>query len=209
MFGKWFKSGGGAERPRRLERPDQLEVGDMLEMVDSFSLPAQLRGQTLEVLKVNTYVDGAVRTPEFLLRGSGSEPIHMVFEQEDGAQNLLFTRKIERDQVEALLDMEAFGQVFGESIFRGEIKAQDPQDQFSRWIGSAYYQQGEWSHVVYCEKDLRHVSGQNGEACETVTLASSDGAFFIDIEVWDGGETDVSLGIVRPLSDLNALYGKA
>lgn len=213
MFGKWFKKGGGQTAPRQLERPDQLRVGDMIDLVDSFGLPEQLRGQTLQVTKVSTYVDGPVRTAEFLLQGDSSEPIHMSFEQEDGEQSLLFTRKIPRGDVETLLDMEAFGQVFGDETFRGQIKAADAENRFARWVGESYYQQGGWSHSEYFEKDLRSSGfggvGQRGEPCESLTLMTAEGDFFIDIEVWDGGETDVSLGIVRPLSDLSAFYGKS
>lgn len=211
MFGKWFKKGGDETPPRQLERPDQLRAGDMIELVDSFGLPKELRGQTLEVKKVNTYVEGATRSAEFLLQGGTAEPIHMSFEQEDGEQNLLFTRKIDRADVEALLDMDAFGQVFADEIFRGEIKANDAQNAFSRWVGESYYQQGAWSHAEYFEQDLRggRSAGQHGEPCESISLMSADEEFFISIEVWDGGETDVSLGIVRPLSDLSAFYGKS
>jgi hypothetical protein len=208
MFGKWFKRGGGSQAPRQLERPDQLRAGDMLEMVDSFGLPEQLRGQTLQVLKVNTYVYGSQRSSEFLLQGSSSEPIHMSFDNEDGEQSLLFTRKISRAEVESLLDMAAFGEVFGEQLYRGEISAKDSENKYSRWVGEVYHQNSDWHTAEFFEQDLRHENRQNGEFCETLDIESSDGNFFISIEVWNGGETDVSLGIARPLSDLKSYYGK-
>jgi len=209
MFGKWFKGRGGKTAPRQLDRPEQLRAGDMLEMVDSFGLPKELRGQTFEVVKVNTYVFGGRRSSEFLLQGEFSLPIHMTFENDDGQQSLLFTQKIERETVESILDMDAFSGVFGESLTRDKIVAQDTQNRFDQWLASEYYQNADWEQGEFFEQDLRHQrSLPSGEHCESLSLESRDGQHFISIEVWAGGETDVSLGIARPLSDLKSFYGK-
>jgi len=212
MLGKWFGKKAPEGQPRVLEKPEQLKIGDMVEMVDSFGLPKELRGQTLQVVKVNTYEYEHKHYPEFQLEGNSNIPIHMTVENEDGENITTFSIKISRDIVENTFDMDAFSSVFDEDLFQGLIKANDP-DTFPRWLASEYRQTGGWSKGYFYERDYRNSPMTNyehkgAEPFETVTLASDDGKNSVCIEVWEDGDTDISLALSVKSSEINAYYAK-
>ena len=47
---------------------------------------------------------------------------------------------------------------------------------------------------------------EGGEPCEMICLASDNEGFGLNIEIWDGGETEVSLTLMRPMSDIVDLF---
>ncbi|WP_144392264.1 hypothetical protein [Pleionea sediminis] len=212
MFGKWF--GKKEEKTRILEKPEELNVGDMVEMVDSFGLPAEIRGETFQIMEINTYEYKHARETEFLLQGSEGIPLHLTVEVEDGEEWLNFTRKIERSDVEQLFDMDAFGLVFDEEVSRESIRVIGDSSKYERWLADSYYQEGEWTRGYFHKSDFRKKSisryedDDNGEAFESVSLVSEDDMHRVEIEVWEDGTTDVSIGVSRPIADIKALYGK-
>ncbi|WP_444997049.1 hypothetical protein [Aliikangiella sp. IMCC44359] len=211
MFNKLF--GKDKESVRILNNPEELQVGDMLEMVDSFGLPTQIRGKTFQVMSVNTYEYQSERETEFMIQGDDAGTFHMTIENEDGEMFVNFTLKIERDEVEALLDMDTFGMVFDEDICRESIDVIGNASSYERWVATSYRQQGEWYRGYYYKGDFRKkevssYESKDAEPFEAVALSSDDDMHFINVEVWEDGTTDVALGVSRPLSDIKALYGK-
>ncbi len=211
MFSKWF--GKKEENTRILEKPEQLNVGDMVEMVDSFGLPKEIRGETFQIMEINTYEYKNARETEFLLQGSEGIPLHLTIDDEDGEQWLNFNRKIERNEVEQLFDMDAFGLVFEDDVSREPIKVVGDGSLYERWLADSYYQEGEWVRGYFHKADFRNKSisrfeDDKGEAFESVSLVSEDDMHRVEIEVWEDGTTDVTIGVSRPIADIKSLFGK-
>ncbi|MCO7226895.1 hypothetical protein [Pleionea sp. CnH1-48] len=212
MFSKWF--GKKEESVRILERPEDLQVGDMFEMVDSFGLPAQIRGKSFKVTEVNTYEYQREKETEFLLEGPTGEPFFMTVETEDGEHWINFSMKVERDDVESLVDMDAFSQVFDENPGNPVIKVQDDiDDEYDRWVSDSYRMSGDWTRGFFLKGDYRNrqisrFEEDGGEPLESVSLVSDDDMFSIQIEVWSDGDTEVFLIATRPASDIKSLFGR-
>ena len=211
MFNKWF--GRKDDKPaRQLTHPQQLQVGDIIQLDDSFALPAQLRGQQLEVTQVNTYEYEHHRQPEWVLRGTGKELLFLALEKDDEEQ-LVFSIKIKRDQVDRLFDLDNFAELFDEPgncvlTRTGEL------DELSGWYADTY-RQDEFARFGYFhQRDFRakapsRYDGEDqGDPFELYGLTSDDERHAIEVEVYEGGETDVTLCLYRPLSDIRSYWPK-
>ena len=74
------------------------------------------------------------------------------------------------------------------------------------------YKQTEAPYVCYFHnkdyrnKPLPRYEDEGGEPCEMICLSSDDESHSLNIEIWEGGETEVSLTLTRPISDIVDLF---
>lgn len=210
LFGK---SGKDKVPERQLDHPTKLIVGDIITLDDSFALPAQLKGQSLEVTQVNTYEYEYRKNCEWVLRGNDDELIFLSYEKDD-EESLVFSIKITREQVEQMFDLEQFSQLFEQSTDAVlELKHNLPQ--FNNWL-SQRYRQDEFATVgFFHEKDHRseHISefagSDQGDSFERYSAITDDQRYGIEAEVYQGGETDVILCLYRPISDIRQYWPKS
>jgi len=191
---------------RVLERPSQLIAGDIIKLDDSFALPAQLRGQQLEVTQVNTYEYERGNEIEWVLQGTNSELIFMSIDDDD-KKELVFSRKINRETVGQLFALDQFGQLFDEPG-NAVIDLKDELPEFSQWLGKQY-RQCEFAQMGYFhQKDHRHdsIAQQRGDSFERYSAISDDERYGIEAEVYQDGETDVVVALYRPLSDIREFW---
>ncbi|MBT5230104.1 MAG: hypothetical protein HOM11_07485 [Methylococcales bacterium] len=206
----WFSK--EKETTRSIEHPRSLQKGDMIQMLDSFSLPPELKGEALTVVAVNSYQYDDGDSYELTLKGSMSDPVFLTVEEEDGTTWLNFSLKIQRSDVDKLFTLDQFAMIF-DSDDLVTIERTGDIDGLERWV-STRYTQTEQPYVGYYyenqdfrgQKISRYDEDDNGEQFETLALADPDEDYYINIEIWDGGETDVSLTTCRPLSDITEMY---
>lgn len=208
MFSKLFKK---KETQRQLTHPKDLQLNDMLQLQDSFILPKALKGQTLKVVDINTYQYQYASETEFVLRGEDRTPFYLVIENEDGEEWANFSIKIERGDVDHLFSLEQFADIFDNEAMSELSRNDNIDDVFMQWTSTHYCQEGEPSVGYFHEQDYRNqtlpqYAEDGGEPLECISLSDDDGKFFINIEIWEDGDTDVSLTICRPLSDIVELY---
>jgi hypothetical protein len=208
MFSKFFKK--KAAPIRVLEHPKDLVKGDMLQMMDSFALPPQLKGQTLHLVDVNTYQYEYANEYEYVLKGDTGGSIFLVVENNDGEEWANFSLKISRNDVENLFGLDQFAEIF-DSEDLVTIKRIKDVDGFERWTTDTYVQESHPSTGYFYEADYRGKTvpkdvEDGGEPVECINLSDPDDSFSIGIEVWDDGETDISLTLSRPLSDIVDLF---
>lgn len=208
MFSKFFKK--KTDPVKTLDHAKDLQKGDMLQMIDSFALPPQLKGQTLHVVGVNTYQHQYRNDFEFVLRGNDGTSIFLSVETEDGEEWAHFSMKVERQDVDQLFGLDQFADIF-DSEDLSELQRVNDVDGLERWTAASYKQVSQPSVAYYYEKDYRgrsvpkHVE-DGGEPVETIDLANADQDFSINIEIWEDGETDVSVTITRPITDIVDLF---
>ncbi len=207
MFGKWF--GKKAAPERQIQSPLELQVGDMIQLNDSFALPAELRGKMLQVTEVNTQEFERQHGPEFILKGDLQGLVYLSLDQDDELE-LCFSRRISRDQVDALFGLDAFGTLFeepGEAQLDAKAVA-----ELDGWHGDHYVQDSYAVMGYFHRQDYRgsqppaYEGRDAGEPFEYYGLGSPDERYRVEVEVYEGGETDVSLTLVRPLSDIRGYF---
>ncbi|WP_299795306.1 hypothetical protein [uncultured Shewanella sp.] len=206
---------GKKEAPKRqLNHPSHLMQGDMLSLDDSFALPPQLRGQQLRVESVNTYEYERSQKSEWVLKGHGNDTIFLSLDEDDETY-LAFSIKVNRGQVEQIFDLEEFSLIFEED----EQAQLTPQDSpilqsaaLEQWLGKQYHQINFAQFGYFHREDYRgkkppqDADGATGEPFESYQLLDDEERFAIDVEVYEGGETDVMLTLYRPLSDIRDFW---
>ncbi|WP_341501889.1 hypothetical protein [Gallaecimonas sp. GXIMD4217] len=207
MFGKWF--GNKAAPERQIQRPQELQVGDMIQLTDSFALPGELRGKMLQVTEVNTQEFEREHGPEFILKGDQPGLLYLTLDQDDETW-LCFSKRISREQVDALFGLEAFGALFEEP---GEAQLEARAlPALDGWHGDHYVQDAFAQMGYFHRQDYRggqppaHEGRDAGEPFEYYGLGSADERYRVEVEVYEDGETDVSLTLVRPLSDIRGYF---
>ncbi|MFT5163665.1 MAG: hypothetical protein ACI9FJ_002262 [Alteromonadaceae bacterium] len=208
MFSKLFKK----KQPevRQLNHPRDLNVGDMIQLIDSFAFPPELKGQTLRVAAVNTYQYKYENEFELVLKGEGKQTIFLVVENDDGQEWANFSIKVERQDVEDLFGLDQFADIFDLDELVS-IKRLNDVKAFERWTTKTYTQSAQPSTGYFYEQDYRSKTipefvEDGGEPVECINLADPDDSFSVNIEIWDDGQTDVSLTLSRPLSDIVDLF---
>jgi hypothetical protein len=208
MF-NFFKSKKEAPA-RQLSEPSQLKVGDMLSIIDSFAYPQWLKGQTLRVTAVNTYQYQHSADYEMVLESNSGQVVFLQIEQEDGEQWANFSIKIQRDDVDEIFTLDEFARIFDEEALT-DISVANVPERFSHFLAK-HYVQSEAPFIAYFhnrdyrEQPLPQYEQAGSEPCEMICLSSDSGDHSISIEIWDGGETDVSLTLTRPVSDIVELF---
>ena len=194
---------------RRLTHPRELEVGDMIRMNDSYALPPQIRDKLFRVVSVSTYQFERSFDTSFSLESDADDHIDVMIEKEDGRERLCISMTIDRDDVEAIFDLDAFAGIFdNEDPVRLSPRS---EDGFEGWLGPVYDQQAQGATGYYHDgedyRDKRPSRYEDdSQPFEYFELRSSDEAYGVDIEVWEDGETDVALSIYRPVEDIRELW---
>jgi hypothetical protein len=212
-----FLSGlfGKKEAPKRLlDHPNKLLKGDMLTLDDSFALPALLRGQQLKVEAIHTYEYQRSQLCEFLLRGHSGTAIYLSYIQEDESY-LSISIKINRAEVERLFDLDAFAEVFeepGNAVLTPLPLSAELETEFGQWLSDEYHQVEFAGFGYFHRQDYRGLTppqdehGDRGESFESYSLVNNQDSHAIDIEVYEGGDTEVMLTLYRPLSDIREYW---
>ncbi|ASM48340.1 hypothetical protein PESP_a0046 [Pseudoalteromonas espejiana DSM 9414] len=207
MF-NFFKS--KKEPERQLNHASELKKGDMFTVIDSFAYPSWLKGQSLRVIDIQTYQYQHSSDTEFVLETNSGQVVFLQIEQDDGEQFANFSIKIQRDEVEQIFGLDDFARIFDEESLTN-IQVQNTPERFTQFLAKSY-QQTESPYVCYFHnKDFRGQSlpryeQEGGEPCEMICLASPDEGHGLNIEIWDGGETEVSLTLTRPITDIVDLF---
>jgi hypothetical protein len=208
MFSKLFKK--KTAPAKQLDHPKDLKKGDMIQMIDSFALPPQLKGQTLHVIDVNTYQYEYENDFELVLKSDSGGSVFLTIENDDGEEWANFSIKIQRKDVEDLFGLDQFAEIF-DSEDLTTVKRINDVDKFERWTTTEYKQSSQPSTGYYYNQDYRGKTvpkdvEDGGEPVECIDLSDDDDDFSINIEIWDDGETDVSLTLSRPMSDIVDLF---
>lgn len=194
---------------RQLDHPRDLLEGDLVNITDSYALPAQLRGGSFKVVAVATYQFEYEFETNFSLEGQDDCRLDLLIEKEDGRERAALSLSISRDVVEQLFDVDQFAEIFDEEL-QTVLELQQEPEELAGWTAPTYRQQSCAERGYYYQQDYRGSTPPDeegeGEPFEYYSMVSDDGNYAVEIEVWDGGETDVVLTIYRPLSDIKELW---
>ncbi len=197
---------------RELTRPDDLVTGDMITLDDSFALPPQLKGKQLKVEAVNTYEYEHSRTTEWQLKGTGNQAVFLTLDKDDEVY-LAFSIKLTRDKVEQLFNIEQFSGIFEEpGEARLTVTEGHPFPELSQWLGKNYRQTtfaqfGYFHPEDYRKSQPSQYEGENqGEPFESYQLIDDTENYAVEAEVYEGGETEVSLILYRPVTDIREYW---
>ncbi len=202
LFKSFFRS-DELKSEEGLSHISGLKIDDMIELDNDFSLPNMLRGNTFQVVLRALYEYEGSEETEWVLKGDDGKTIFLSYCSDDGEETVSFGLKLTPIEVENIFDLNQFSTVFDDE-HSAELTDITVVEAYSGWLGAKY------QRIEYAEPGYYHKSGEvsgQGEPFDHFALASDCGNFDLNIEVWDGGETDVSISIKKSLNVIKNYWG--
>ena len=197
---------------RDLNHPQDLMLGDMIQLSDSYALPPRLRDQAFRVIGIATYQFEHEFSTCFSLQGQNQDEIDLVINNTAGRGRATFSLGISPKEVAQIFNLDQFALIFDSEETLELVPRHDAAQTHSikPWLAGRYHLNSRSERGFYYDKDCRGDGPSDyqgaGEAFEFYGLVSDDGKTGIEIEVYQGGETEVSLILKRPVTDIVELW---
>ncbi len=210
-LGSLIKSFKKQETAKALTSPKQLSKGDILRFADSFAMPDDVRGQTFQVQKVATYFYADTGSPQFVIKSGNSTPFYLSIQDFDGEELVILSRKLKNKEIASLFDWDKLHKAMKDETEREIRTAEVASDTWiANWAADHYSRRVFGATGQYFDYDVRGSDGipAGGEMFKYFEYFTSDEGKTLEIEVWEGDEIEVCLGLVRPISDITELWRK-
>ena len=208
--GLWSRTKTDPEA-RVLDHPRALQVGDFLQMSDSYGLPEYLRDEVFEVTAITTWQFEHEFETTFSLRSKNNDSIDLTIDGDAGRESASFSKEIPRTTVEELFDTDEFSSIFDEES-PATLNTMAKLD-IGGWLSDQYHQTSCGERGFFYQKDCRDAGPSEfegeGEPFDYYALTSTDESQSVEIAVYAGGETEVSLVLHRSISDIRELWPAA
>lgn len=208
-MGFWNKFMGNDEddTPRTLEHPRDLNLHDIIKFK---FLPQQtLSGKRFEVVDVNTYDFEDEHLTEFTLKSDNGYTVFMIVDETDDEPCLSLSHKLSRREVEKTFDMDQFADIF-DGNGRTSVEVLKEPEFDTGWVAPVYFQEIQGEVGYYHKGDYRGrgvpQGEDDGDDFEYYYLESDDEEFSIEIEVYEGGDTEVALTVYRDIEDIEEMW---
>jgi hypothetical protein len=192
--GLWSRTKKDPEA-RVLEHHRDLQKGDMVQLANHFGLPDVLRNKVFKITGVCTYQFEHENDTSFTLESLGDQKLSLSIETDVGRETAVFSYSISRSTVEELFDLDEFSEVF-DSADAATLNTLNDAN-FDGWAANKYFQEVKGEKGYFYERDYRPsgppVHEGEGELFEYYLLVNGDNSHGVEIEVYAGGETEVSL----------------
>ena len=192
LKGLWKRKKAG---PRVLEHARDLMKGDLVQLANHYGLPEQLRDRMFKVIGICTYQFEHGNDTCFSLETTDNRQINLTIESDAGREMAAFSCAVDRRTVEELFDPDEFAQIFdSDDSVSLTLKNDAGMDG---WVAPSYHQETKGEKGYFYDKDYRDsappIEEGAGESFEYYFLLSDDETRGVEIEVFSGGETEVSL----------------
>lgn len=195
---------------RKLDHPRDLQMGDLVQMANHFGLPEVLRDKLFRIIGISTCQFQQVNDTSFTLESTGDEKICLSIESDGGRDVAVFSRSISRNTVEELFNLDEFAEVFDSDDAVTLQTLTLNSAGLDGWIAPRYFQEVKGERGYYYEKDYRQstvpVHEGEGEPFEHFLLTNDDDSHGVEIDVYAGGETEVSLTRYFGLEMISGLW---
>lgn len=192
---------------RTLEHPRDLNTGDIIKF--DFMPQSDLSNKQFQVSDVNTYDFEDRKLTEFTLKGDAAGQIYLTVDETGDEPFLSFSKKINRNIVEQLFDMDEFASIFDTEAPTTLNRIAETSD-LENWMTDRYLQEIYAEGGYYHKGDYRNKAipenESDGDDFEYYLLIGNKRQFVVEAEVYDGGETDVIISIRRPLTDIEEMH---
>lgn len=209
LFDKLFGDKEEAKTPRRLEQPDDLRKGDLVQF--GFCAQAGLSRETYTVGSVQTQDLGGEAHKKGLLFLHGSrDALRLAITDIGRGTQLELGRQVYPEDVEQLFDRDAFIDLLDPGTGVNHIleRIGEPE-QLAGWSGELYRQEAGHNAYLYDYDYRRQRMPAHAEGATEFSyyqLVTDRRDFALEIQVFDGGRTDVWLLAYLPLDKLEEMW---
>jgi len=208
----FFKSIFSQKEPepvaRSLEHPSDLQPKDIVKF--GFAAQRIISNESFTVEKVHTLDTGGEQQKKTLLFLQGNEHRLRLSVSDEQAELAL---QVYPDDVGQLFDVDAFVHMLDpDSGVHHMLEKKAELADFSGWVGTVYRQEAGQNAYLYHEdyrQRLMPTDGESGQEFSYYYLISDDRQYALEVQVFDGGQTNVYLLVYLPLSKIEELWPAA
>lgn len=203
---KLFGLGDNKPEMHRLSHPRDLRSGDIIKF--RYIDQSDVSGKEFEVSQVNTYIYGDLCYPELVLKDRSGHIIYMMVEEEDGEEYLALSKKVDKTKINELItpnDMEAI-------LAKGNgtsITITSKPNGLEEWLVNDYREVDDNIKGAFVKGDARYLSDEEINRQERFTshlLEDTDGEFALEIEIYETGETEVSVTVYHYVDEIEEMW---
>ena len=192
---------------RILEHPRDLDTGDIIKF--QYLQQSDLSNKQFEISAVNTYDFEDRKLTEFTLTGDIKSAIYLIIDETGDEPFLSLSKKIKRPIVEALFNMDEFGELFDNEDHSILNRQSEPED-LTGWTTDKYRQEIFAEGGYYHKGDYRNKSVPEeesaGDEFEYYLAIGDNRKFTVEAEVYDDGETDIILTVRLPITNIEEMW---
>jgi len=209
MSWKLFNRGGDDSPPRRLSHPKELKTADIFKL--GFTEHEQLSTETFKVVGIRTYdLGGETRKkPTFIIENeNGLYQLSVI--NDNGVDKLEFGLPVIPEDINEIFTFDQFGQIFNPDLgVNQKLERHAEPERFSGWTAPLYMQEAGLSAYVY-QQDYRNSpmpeEADAGEGIDYLHFVSDDRKHALQVEVYDGGKTDVYLQVMLAVDKMEEMW---
>nr|VFJ73252.1 MAG: hypothetical protein BECKFM1743C_GA0114222_107153 [Candidatus Kentron sp. FM]VFJ77384.1 MAG: hypothetical protein BECKFM1743A_GA0114220_109801 [Candidatus Kentron sp. FM]VFK20781.1 MAG: hypothetical protein BECKFM1743B_GA0114221_107282 [Candidatus Kentron sp. FM] len=199
----------GQDTSRVLEHPKDLQLGDIVEF--GFTGQQRISNQSLRVEDIDTCDLGGEQHKKtvFTLRGTGTEEIRLAVVDNGQGERIELGCPVFPEDVARIFDQDAFIDLLDPETGVHHILERDGEpEQLAGWTASVYRQEA-GHNAYYHPGDYRFrqlPDFEEDNAFSYYFLVSDDRQFGLEVQVYDGGRTNVYLLVYLPISRIEELW---
>ena len=203
MFAKLFGKNKKVERPS-LCHPKDLRVGDLFEL--GLCPISELSGKTFTVIEANTLDYGDGLQTAFLI-SADRQKYGLSVISNNQSESLSFSKLIGHGEIGQLFGLDSFGTLF-EDDMNGSLATQTISAELGDWAIKGDYFRTVNALKGYFEKGDHRLNLNNKQAVEFdyYQLVGVKSIFSIEVEVYDGDETEVYICRNLPMHTIDKLW---
>ncbi len=211
----FFKSLFAKKQPvptRVLTHPNELQENDIFTFGDSFSLPLAMRKQQLQVTDIHSIEFKHEHYAQITAQGGGTQQVYLSFPR-NPKKLVKFSLLLNRNDVESLFDLDDFSEIF-EQPGNARLKPITTKHDYADMLADEYIQQDFMTTGYLHQEDYRNAvppqynEDKHGREFEFYSLEGGQGQRFLDIFIFENGDTDVYLSFLRPAGEIAELWIK-
>ncbi len=210
LKGIWGGRRGGKEAPpRALDHPKDLKVGDIVKF--GFAAQEAISNRTFKVEGITTLDLGgeAHKKTLFTIEGEGGR-LRLAVVRDGRGERLELGRSVLPDDVEQTFPMEAFVDLLDpDTGVHHVLERIGEPPHLAGWAGPVYRQEAGHNAYRYAgdyRKRALPLDADTGDAFSYYLLVSDDRQFALEVQVYDGGRTEVYLLAHVALSKIEELW---
>ncbi len=197
FFKSIFSSETDEPPARRLEHPKNLQVGDIAKF--GFAAQAAISNQSFVIEDVHSYDLGGEqkRKTVFTTENSDGCLLRLAVVKERQQERLEVAIPLLPDDVQQIFDMDAFIDLLDPETGTHHVLERIAEaEEFDGWVAPVYRQE-QGHNAYFYEQDYRGLSlpedADEGTAFSYYLLMSDDRNYALEVQVFDGGQTEVYL----------------
>ncbi|MBF0427208.1 MAG: hypothetical protein HQL66_15455, partial [Magnetococcales bacterium] len=188
--------------PRDLRKNDVILFGDL----DTQALS----GERFRVTEVDTYLFGNERHPRLTLTGEGGSVVFFSLNAREDVAQFSVSGRLQRNEVAHLFNLEEFARLFEDKEGVLSLSRVEEPKSMAGWTAPLYRLQVDALKGSFHRGDYRGSAffprPREGRGLDYYLLVDDGALHAIEVEVYDGGETDVYVSRRFPVDRIGGMW---